>query len=64
MIVCGAKDVIAQPPHSAHKWPPFVYLLILFMFKICHIVISMGKEGSIILVLACIQQINFAKCEE
>ena len=27
------------------------------LFKICHIVISLGKEGSIILVLACIQQI-------
>ena len=27
-ILCGGKGVFAQPPHSAHKWAPFVFVLI------------------------------------
>ena len=27
-ILCGGKGVYAQPPHSAHKWAPFVFVLI------------------------------------
>ena len=31
------KGRIAQPPHSAHKWAPFVFLTKLFFFMKCKV---------------------------
>ena len=31
-IFCGEKGIFAQPPHSAHMWAPFAFIIIHFSF--------------------------------